>query len=436
MEDKIKTFSKVVHKNSLLNIILRCIAILFGLLQLKLNIFYLGSSVYGLWVTVASVSYWANFGDLGIGNGLRNELTKAIANNDYERQKCLIKTAFIMLSKITICIFIILSVVSEILIYSNVFNSELRMPLYITNGFFCISFILGLSRTIAYSYQQSWYASLAQTSTVIFQILGVVFLLFFSITPHLVIFAVFNGIAQVLGNLVICYHLYRYINRIIPADIIAKYNKSYTHSILSVGVQFFVLQICAMILYSTDNVIINKVFNSIEVAKYSVISQVFDVGGSFFSLLLISLWSAVTFVAENNNYSWIKTEINSLLKLFVVFSLGVIVVSVFFNSIIKVWLGNSAFYYEPELIVAFAVFAILNAFGSIYVNVANGLGKIKLQMRCGILGSIVNIPLSIFLAKTCGMGLSGIKIATTICCFGSMFLVPIQVNRLINKKNK
>ena len=88
MKDKdISEFSQSVHKNTIWNILLRGIGILLGLVMLRINILYLGASFYGLWVTIASISQWANIGDLGIGNGLRNELTKAIANGDFTRQK-------------------------------------------------------------------------------------------------------------------------------------------------------------------------------------------------------------------------------------------------------------------------------------------------------------------------------------------------------------
>lgn len=437
MKDKdISEFSQSVHKNTIWNILLRGIGILLGLVMLRINILYLGASFYGLWVTIASISQWANIGDLGIGNGLRNELTKAIANGDFTRQKSLIKTAIIMLSRISIFLFFILTLVSEALIMLNILDWTLRIPLYITNGFFCLSFILGIARTIAYSYQKSWFASLAQTSTTAFQILGVLLLLLLSIQPNLVIFAIFSGVASILGNLVIVFSLYRYIKSIMPISTVAIYDKNYRHAILNVGMYFFVLQVCCLILYATDNIIINKLFDSASVAKYSVITTVYNTGDSLFSLLLISLWSAVTYVAEKQNYSWIRNEINTLLRMWGIFSIGVIIVSVFFNIIIQFWLGDSGFYYEPRLVLVFALFTICNSFGAIYVNIANGLGVIKLQMVCSVFGSIINIPLSIFLATTCNMGLSGIKLATIICCLGSMFLVPLQIHRLLLNKNK
>ena len=427
-------FTKNVHKSVFLNIFFKLIGIACSFILLRLNLFYLGASLYGLFVTITSISSWGFVGDLGIGNGLRNELTKAIAVDDYERQKSLIKTAFVMLSKVASSLFLILSVISEVFFFTNVLDSSLRGPLYITNAFFCFSFILNLSSTVAYSYQKSWMASLASTSSSIFHILVVVLLILLSVKPNLSIFALLSGIASVLGNCVIIVRLYKYLKVLIPEGTIATYNKNYKHDIINVGIQFFVLQLSGLILYSTDNVIINKLFDSASVSKYSVINSVYNAGTMVYSLLLISLWSAVTYVAEKNNYIWIKKEIKNLIVVWWGFIIGVVIISFCFNWVVEIWLGTEAFVYEPSLIIVFALFTILNAFGSIFVNVANGLGIIKLQMICAVIGSILNIPLSILLADTCSMGLTGIRLATIICCFGSMILVPIQIYNHLNRK--
>lgn len=428
-------FTKEIHHNNYYNIVVRVIGILLGLVLIRVNISYLGASLYGLWVTIASISQWANFGDLGISNGLRNELSKAVANEDYERQLNLIKTAVIMLSIISVCLFIILSIVSEGLFLTNVLQQELRIPLYITNLFFCISFVLGISRTIAYSYQKSWYASLASASTVAFQIIGILFLFLISANPHLISFAFISGIGSILGNVAIICLLYYYVRRLhTNIKFVPSYKKEYRHSILNIGLQFFVLQVCCLILYATDSVIINKLFDSVSVAKYGVITQVYNTGDSLFSLLLLSLWSAATYAAEKKNYIWIRSEIRHLIKMWFLFILGVVVVTFMFNQMVHVWLGDEAFYYESNILIMFASFSILNAFGAIYVNVANGLGIIRLQMTCAIMGAIVNVPLSVFLGSYCNLGLSGIKLATIICCFGSMFLVPIQISNYLKHK--
>ena len=170
------------------------------------------------------------------------------------------------------------------------------------------------------------------------------------------------------------------------------------------------------------------------VAKYNVISNVYQVGGSLFSLFLISLWSATTYAFSLQEYAWIKREIRNMRNIWYLFALGVVIVTIWFNWIVKIWLGQAAFYYEMELLLIFAVYILTNSFGSIYINVANGLGRIKNQMIISVAGAIINIPLSVFLASYCSMGLTGIKLATFICCIFNWVIVPIDITKFLNMK--
>ena len=434
MSKEIDQFTKEIHKNNYLNIVFRVAGIVLGLLFTRYNIAYLGASIYGLWLTIASVSSWASIADLGIGNGLRNELAKAIAQRDVEKQRNLIWTAIVLLTKLSVCIFIILTLVSEILFATEVIESGVRLPMYITNFFFCVSFVVGISNTVAYSYQISWLTTYSKTLLVVFNLLAVLLLIYFDITPDLTLYALLMGLGSLLGNGLIIFNLRKKITENLGGFFKGRFSDDYRKAIINVGLQFFILQICCLILYSTDNVIINRIFDSEQVTKYSVIRSVFLTGEGLFAMFLISLWSAVTYAAEKGEFSWIRREIKHLLGLWLLYSLGAIVISVYFNNIVEIWLGASAIYYEPSLIAMFAIYTILTQFGAVFVNVTNGLGRVKLQMICAVIGSIINIPLSIFLATYCGLGLKGILLATLICCIGSWVLVPIDIVSFLRKK--
>ena len=436
MSENLDKLTKEVHRNNYLNIIWRVGGIVLSLLFTRYNIAYLGASLYGLWLTIASVTSWANLGNLGIGNGLRNELAKAIAQEDAEKQRNLIWTAVSLLSKLSMAIFVILTIVCEVLFATNVIDASLRVPMYITNTFFCISFILGISRSVALSYQLSWLTTFSQSLVIIFNLAAVLLLMVTGVTPNLIIYAILMGVGTLLGNVLIIFNLRKKMNEHLQGNYRGHYTAQHRNAILNVGLQFFVLQICCIILYSTDNVIINKLFDSVLVTKYSVIHSVYYTGEGLFAIFLVSLWSAVTFAAEKGEYSWVKKEVKNLMKIWGLYSLGVLGVSVLFNPIVKIWLGEGAMYYEPSLVAMFALYTILTQFGAIYVNVTNGLGRIKLQMICSVIGAILNIPLSIFFAASCGMGLKGILLATLICCIGSWVLVPIDIINLLRTKTK
>ncbi|MBO5059263.1 MAG: MATE family efflux transporter [Prevotella sp.] len=406
----------------------------FSLLLVRYSIKYLDSSLYGLWITIASIAAWANACDLGISNGLRNELAKAIANEDYLRQKNLIYTAVIMLTKLSLVIFFGLTVLTECFFIFGIMNSIVRIPMYITNITFCITFALGISRSVAYSYQKSWLASFAQSVTVLLQICGILLLSGLNVVPNLVIFSIFNGLGGILGNAVVVLLLWLSLRKKLFARKDVSYDTTHRNAIMNIGLQFFLIQLSCIALYSTDNVIINKLFDSQQVTKYAIITQVYNAGESIFSLILISLWSAVTYMATKEEWQWIKKEIRLIQKIWIVFAGGVIAVSLFFNHIVQLWLGHDAMYYEPDIVSIFCIYTILMTFGAIYVNVTNGLGRIKMQLICSVISGIINIPLSVFFASWMNLGLLGIKLATLLCLYCSIVLIPIDIEILMWQK--
>jgi Na+-driven multidrug efflux pump len=180
----------------------------------------------------------------------------------------------------------------------------------------------------------------------------------------------------------------------------------------------------------------NKLIGSEMVTKYAMIAKVYDTGTSLFSILLIALWSAVTFHVAQNNIEWIKNKIRQLLLLWGMFSCGVVVVSVLFNYIIKAWLRLQAIHYEWPLIWLFGAHCSMAAFSAIFVNVLNGMGEVRLQLVLAVISALINIPLSVFLAKNCGMGILGVKIATFISVTITAIAMPFQTIIELRKRIK
>lgn len=427
--------SKVMYKEVLFNYIFRGVGIILGLLSTSINLGYLGLTLFGQWATIASIASWINYGDFGIGNGLRNELASAVALNNEEKQKKLIVSTAKILGQLSIILLFLLIFITEILFATDVMSSSLRIPMYITNFFFCLDLFFGIGRSVAYGYQMSWLTSLAQCTTIILRIIGVLVLKFYP--PSLIFFALINGFASVIGNFVLISVLIREVKIRFKKRLKEYIDNSLKSSIIGVGIQFFILQISCIVLYSTDNLIINKIISPEAVTKYDLISKIYYTGENLFAILLISLWSAVTYAIANEDYDWIRLELKRLLKIWLLFAFGVIVVSFFFNEIIQIWLGHNSIKYEWSLICLFAVYTIWGTFGSIFVNISNGMGRLKLQLIFCCVESIVNIPLSIFLASTLGLGIFGVKLATLFCCIGANLFVPIDIVRyLIHKKGQ
>lgn len=413
-------------RNIILNYIFKIVTLLLGLITVNINIGYLGNTLYGLWVTIASIISWMSSGDFGIANGLRNELAKAYAEKNKEKEQQLIATAFFTLSKISVFLFFVILILCEIFFRTGILQSEVRIPMYITAIFFCINLCIGICQSVAYSYQKSYLTSMVSCLMTVLSIVLVVILTVLNVKADLTIFAIVHGVAVLFPNLFLILILRKRDIDLISAVKIKNNKIELRKSILNTGLQFFALQLCGIVLYATDSILINYLIDSDMVTKYSVISKVYDAGNSLFSILLIALWSAVTVHVAQKDFDWVIKKVKELVKIWNLFAIGVVVVSVLFNNIVTIWLGDKAFYYEPSLVVIFAAYCIMTAFSAIFLNVMNGVGIIKLQLIVAALGAVLNIPLSIIFAKYCGMGILGIKLGTLLSAMLTSVAMPIQ----------
>lgn len=424
--------SFLMYKNVVLNYLFRGIAIVAGLFSTKINLSYLGSSLYGEWATIISISTWVNYGDLGIGNGFRNEFSKAVAENDLKRQNELIISASKTLGMLSGILFCGLIIISELLFSFHILNKSIRNPMIITNFFFCIDLYFGIARSIAYGFQKSCFVSLTQSITVVTRIIGILILSLFPC--NLLLFAIIMGGAGVFGNIILFFLLNNNIKVVFRENRTCQNDILIAKSIMNLGLKFFVLQLAGLVLYSSDNLIIHSYLGSEAVTNYDIISKIFLTGENLFSIILVSFWSAVTYAYAKKDYIWIKKEIVHIIYAWVFFSVGVIIISAVFNNIVYLWLGKNAITYDWAIISLFALYTIWCSFGSIFVNASNGLGRLKIQLIFSSIEAIINIPLSIFFATNLNMGIFGVKLATLCCCVGANVFVPIDIYIHLKKK--
>ena len=87
--------NKSIVINVLGAFIIKGLGLIVNLIALPLYISYFNdNAVLGVWFTILSVLNWILSFDVGIGNGLRNHLTVALTNKDYEEGKRLISSSY------------------------------------------------------------------------------------------------------------------------------------------------------------------------------------------------------------------------------------------------------------------------------------------------------------------------------------------------------
>ena len=134
-------------KNILASILLKGIDGLVYLLLVPVTLGYLNEYEYGIWLTLSSILMWINSFDIGLGNGMRNKLATAIANNDLELGRFYVSTTFFMLGLLMLAIVFVGSALEPFIDWYSILNAttssvpHLNQIVYLSFAIFCFNFI-------------------------------------------------------------------------------------------------------------------------------------------------------------------------------------------------------------------------------------------------------------------------------------------------------
>lgn len=90
--------------------------ILISLILVPMTLSYLNPYEYGIWLTLSSTLAWIYTFDIGLGNGLRNKLTEALALNDLKLARIYVSTSFFSLLILVTAIYLFIVYISTILV--------------------------------------------------------------------------------------------------------------------------------------------------------------------------------------------------------------------------------------------------------------------------------------------------------------------------------
>jgi O-antigen/teichoic acid export membrane protein len=429
--------SNKAKKNILQAIIIKGIGIAISLVLVPLTIHYVNPTQYGIWLTLGSIIGWFNFFDIGFGNGLRNKFAEAVAKGEHDLARTYVSTTYAILCIIIAIVLVLFFCINPFLNWSRILNTpdsmkgELSLLAMMVFVFFCIQFVLQLLNTVMTANQEPAKASIFNLLGSIFS-LTVIFILTKTTKGNLIYLGAALGFAPVLVLIVSSFWFYnKQYKRYSPSFSHVKFK--FARDLMTLGIKFFVLQIAALIIYETSNIIIAQLFGPAQVTPFNIAYKYFSVISMAFSIIMLPFWSAFTEAWFKKDIVWIKNVMKNLIILWGLISFVAFIMLVSSNFIYRMWVGK-------EIVVPFSIsiviaaYVILNAWCAIFSNFLNGVGKIKLQIYGGVLGALINIPLAIFLGKH--MGISGVLLSTCILAAVSAVWSPIQYRKLITNTAK
>jgi len=408
------------------------IAVNFVLVPMTLN--YLNPSRYGLWLTLSSTLTWVGFLDIGLGNGLRNKIAEAIAKSDERLAREYVSTTYASVALIAGIFLLLFWAVNPFLPWAKILASpvdmepELRGLAFVVMTFFCLRLVFGLIGTILIANQRPAISSGLDVLISLLSLLAV-FLLQLTTDGSLYLLGLCMSAISALVPFAASFWFFgRRYRRYRPT--LRSVDFGHSRNLMSLGVQFFFLQLAVLVTFTTPNLIITQLFGSVEVATYNIAMKYYGIATMAFTIILAPFWSAYTDAYTRGDLPWIGRTIKKLQKLWLGVVVGVALMTFVADRMYSLWVGSSI--QIPFLLSGvMGAYVLVFTWGSIYTNFINGTGKIRLQLVHAIITSITIVPLAIFLATRGQLGSTGVILATCILLLPGCFLMYLQTGKIL-----
>lgn len=379
--------SKIVLRNVLWAFVIKGLSMVVSFATTPLFIHYFNNNrVLGLWYTLLSVLIWFLNFDLGLGNGIRNNLVKAITKNDVEMAKKVISSGFFSVGITTIILSVIGSIMISLINLNQLFNIDSEIisshSLLISTIFVFIAvmlrFFLTTVSSIFYALQKSTVNNFLALCVSILQMLFIIVCKFDSPETALinVSFAyiilsnlpiVIAGIMIFFGKLRGCRPSFRYVD------------KENIKAIMGIGVLFFLCQILYMVIANTNEFFITSLYGAEYTTEYTFYYKLATIGTVVISLALTPVWSVVTKAQAEGDFQWLV----KLFRYIKIGGIGILVLQLilvpFVPKLMDIWLGEGTVDVSYSTTIAFAIFGAVFMYSGMLCTLANGLSMMKIQ---------------------------------------------------------
>lgn len=410
----------------------RPVAMVISYIYVPVVLSYLGQEKYGVWTTILSILSWISLFDVGIGNGLRNKLTTSIANRNDDESRKLVSSAYGFIAIIMSLVTIGFCLVAALIDWEKLFGvanvgENLTLIVCISAIFVGANFVLSLCKNVLFALHKAAEVSAMEVVVQSVNLFAVLALKRVS-SGNLFFLAVAYGLSMLSVNLVFSMILYCKKRFLRPS--FYHVDIAVGKGILSLGIQFFIIQICGLVLFTTDNLIISILYGAKEVTPYSIVNKVFNGVNGVFVAFLAPVWSGTTKAKAEEQWDYIEKMVSKLRKFLLPFFFLTIILALFFEPLTYMWLGTKLSYTQ-ELVFLGAVYGMLAMWCNTHAYIANGLELMKMSVMTAVSQAVVNIPASLFFAEFCGMQATGVLLGTVAAMSISAVVQPVFVHKYI-----
>jgi O-antigen/teichoic acid export membrane protein len=424
-----------LSKNILYSFGMKGYAMLIQFALIPITLGYLDKFQYGIWLVLASIIEWFAYLDIGIGHGLRNRLSEALAEGNVSLARIFTSTSYAIITIIFTIFILLFSIINPFLDWSVILNTspemsaELGEIVYLVFIFFCIRFILSLITPIIFANQDPAINSMiGPLGSTISLLLILIFAKFVSGSLYWIAIIFSSAPLLVMATISVVLFSKRY--RTIRPDIKC-IDFSYSKRLLGLGINFFIIQIASLVIFSSANIILTQLYGPEEVTVFNIAQRYFTILLMVNAIIISPYWSSFTEAFHKKDIGWIRNSIKKLNYITYLLVAGLWFSFFVSDQLVLLWVGKTITL-PLALKIAFVIDVSIQLVAAPYNIFMNGVSKIRLPLMVATASIIITIPIALFFAKVLNFGSAGVIMAIICTELPAGILWRIQYHKIIN----
>ena len=425
------------NKNIIYSFLIKGLSIGCQFALVPMTLHYLDPARYGIWLTMSSIVGWFSFFDVGIGNGLRNKLSEALAKGDTKLAKIYVSTSYACVSAIFLTLMVFFWVVSPFLNWASILNNpqslapELGRMMLVVFSFFCLQFILNLIGNILFAHQEP---ALTNLITPLGNVVSLIVIYILTLTTHgslfwvSVVFSAAPVVILLIFNVIFLGWKFR---AIAPNFRFIQFRHS--KDLFGLGFQFFIIQVAFIVMYSTANILLIRWFSDDTVTVYNIAYKYFTIALLINGIITATYWSAFTDAYIRHEFDWIRNTIRRMEKVTYLLMAMVVLQTVLAGPVIGLWVHHRV-QVPLDIQITMCIYTMISLIAAPQHILLNGTGKIRLQLYTAVYTILLDIPFAYLFCKVLHLGPKGVILAMICTSLPVTILYRIQYNKIMSGK--
>ena len=406
----------------------KILSMLVAVVSVPLMLTLLGTKQYGIWATLTSLVVFLSLLDLGVGNSIRNSVA-SMNDSNYEKVRSEFIGFFRLLCyvgiAVTICFFYAIPILN--------ISPEQTLPAQLLYVPILLLLPLMLGASVLQGARCTGLQAVLQASGswVFFSI--VCLFVWVNYAPSIDQLSIVWSTCYVVALLLVFILALKKLQ--IPLKQLFGLSISALHgSRLRMGLEFLVLQLSALMLYSLGHILIFNHLGAIEVARYDVIQKIYQVGLGLYTVVIGVMWPEIARARAEGNDKSLRRIFRNLALLASVFSVAAVLGAFVAPTIIKLWTQERI---QVETFEALAVAAVVAAQSLAFVGAVfmNAFEKVRLQIFLGVGSIVLMVPLTNHFLNS-GIGITAVPLAAFVLTALPMITCNIYALHLIRDFKK